>query len=177
MPCSCRSSRRLARSFLQMTSSVHGRVRSFGASERVEAHAATLQRAHCRQSALRWLVALPLTAYLRGPARASNSRELGTLSSVVGMIGPSTRRPPCPDRRCFPSQLETERQEVRLADDEWNSRDPSPVALAHTPDSHWRNRSLCLEGREAIEQLLAELGFQVAAKHPLARRADGKPGC
>jgi len=33
------------------------------------------------------------------------------------------------------------------------------------------------QGREAIEQLLAELGFQVAAKHPLARRADGKPGC
>lgn len=39
---------------------------------------------------------------------------------------------------------------VRLAEDGWNSRDPARVALAYTPDCHWRNRAEFLQGREAI---------------------------
>jgi nuclear transport factor 2 (NTF2) superfamily protein len=39
---------------------------------------------------------------------------------------------------------------VRLAEDAWNTRDPECVALAYTPDSHWRNRSEFIEGREQI---------------------------
>ena len=58
-------------------------------------------------------------------------------------------RPPLP-----PFTLETATQKVRLAEDAWNSRDPSRVALAYTPDSQWRNRTEFLQGREAIEALL-----------------------
>ncbi|GGB23005.1 hypothetical protein GCM10011380_10870 [Sphingomonas metalli] len=43
---------------------------------------------------------------------------------------------------------------VRRAEDAWNSRDPDAVALAYTPDSQWRNRSVFLTGREAIVDFL-----------------------
>jgi uncharacterized protein len=59
-------------------------------------------------------------------------------------------RPPLP-----PFTLETATQKVRLAEDAWNSRDPSRVALAYTVDSRWRNRSEFLQGRAAIETFLA----------------------
>jgi nuclear transport factor 2 (NTF2) superfamily protein len=45
-------------------------------------------------------------------------------------------------------------QKVRLAEDAWNTRDPERVALAYTPDSHWRNRAEFLEGRAAIVAFL-----------------------
>ena len=41
-----------------------------------------------------------------------------------------------------------------MAEDAWNTRDPARVVLAYTPDSHWRNRSEFLQGREAIEAFL-----------------------
>jgi nuclear transport factor 2 (NTF2) superfamily protein len=41
-----------------------------------------------------------------------------------------------------------------LAEDAWNTCDPSGVALAYTPDSRWRNRAEFLQGREAIEAFL-----------------------
>jgi hypothetical protein len=47
-----------------------------------------------------------------------------------------------------------EKQKVRLAEDAWNSRDPARVALAHTVDSRWRNRSEFLQGRAAIQDFL-----------------------
>jgi nuclear transport factor 2 (NTF2) superfamily protein len=58
-------------------------------------------------------------------------------------------RPPLP-----PFTAETAAQKVRLAEDAWNSRDPARVALAYTPDSHWRNRSEFITGRAAIEAFL-----------------------
>ena len=58
-------------------------------------------------------------------------------------------RPPLP-----PFSLETATQKVRMAEDAWNSRDPSRVALAYTPDSRWRNRAEFLQGRPAIEAFL-----------------------
>ena len=58
-------------------------------------------------------------------------------------------RPPLP-----PFTLESATQKVRLAEDSWNSRDPSKVAQAYTPDSHWRNRNQFLQGRESIEAFL-----------------------
>ncbi len=58
-------------------------------------------------------------------------------------------RPPLP-----PFTLESATQKVRLAEDAWNSRDPSRVALAYTIDSRWRNRTDFLQGREAIEAFL-----------------------
>lgn len=58
-------------------------------------------------------------------------------------------RPPFP-----PFTLETAVQKARMAEDAWNSREPSRVALAYTPDSQWRNRTEFLTGREAIEAFL-----------------------
>ena len=62
----------------------------------------------------------------------------------------STARPPLP-----PFTIETATQKVRMAEDAWNTRDPARVALAYTPDSHWRNRTEFLQGRDAIEAFLA----------------------
>lgn len=53
-----------------------------------------------------------------------------------------------------PFTTETAILKVRMAEDAWNTRDPSRVALAYTPDSRWRNRAEFLQGREAIEAFL-----------------------
>ncbi len=62
----------------------------------------------------------------------------------------AAERPPLP-----PFTAETAAQKARLAEDAWNRRDPSRVALAYTPDSRWRNRAEFLQGRPAIERFLA----------------------
>jgi nuclear transport factor 2 (NTF2) superfamily protein len=45
-------------------------------------------------------------------------------------------------------------QKVQFAENAWNSRDPSRVALAYTVDSRWRNRAEFIEGRDEIERFL-----------------------
>jgi len=65
------------------------------------------------------------------------------------MANLSDARPPVP-----PFDEMTAAQKVRMAEDAWNSRDPSRVALAYTPDSRWRNRAEFLRGRAAIEAFL-----------------------
>jgi nuclear transport factor 2 (NTF2) superfamily protein len=60
-------------------------------------------------------------------------------------------RPPVP-----PFTRDSAIAKVRMAEDAWNGRDPARVALAYTPDSRWRNRSVFLTGRAQIEQFLAE---------------------
>lgn len=50
--------------------------------------------------------------------------------------------------------MDTAVQKVRKAEDAWNSRDPSRVSLAYTLDSHWRNRSEFVVGREEIVEFL-----------------------
>lgn len=45
---------------------------------------------------------------------------------------------------------------VRLAEDAWNSRDPSRVSLAYTIDSKWRNRADFINGREEIVLFLTQ---------------------
>jgi len=59
-------------------------------------------------------------------------------------------RPPLP-----PFTDTTAAEKARLAEDAWNSRDPSRVALAYTPDSRWRNRAEFISGRAEIEAFLA----------------------
>ena len=54
-----------------------------------------------------------------------------------------------------PFTLDTATMKVRLAEDGWNSRDPSRVALAYTEDSVWRNRSEFIVGRDQIRAFLA----------------------
>jgi len=58
-------------------------------------------------------------------------------------------RPPLP-----PFTLESAEQKVRLAEDAWNSRDPEKVSQAYSIDSHWRNRTEFIVGRDAIVGLL-----------------------
>lgn len=61
-----------------------------------------------------------------------------------------TERPPLPPF----ATVEAAAHKVRLAEDAWNTRDPARVALAYTPDSHWRNRTEFLQGRKAIAAFL-----------------------
>jgi len=58
-------------------------------------------------------------------------------------------RPPLP-----PFTADTAAQKARLAEDAWNSRDPSRVALAYMVDSRWRNRAEFLSGRDEIAAFL-----------------------
>src|ERR1700739_1930217 len=63
----------------------------------------------------------------------------------AGAAPNGSARPPLP-----PFTRETAIQKVRLAEDAWNSRDPQRVALAYTLDSHWRNRTEFIQGRDEI---------------------------
>uniref|UniRef100_A0A7S2WIU4 DUF1348 domain-containing protein n=1 Tax=Eucampia antarctica TaxID=49252 RepID=A0A7S2WIU4_9STRA len=60
-------------------------------------------------------------------------------------------RPPLP-----PFTEETATQKVRLAEDGWNSRDASKVALAYTVDTKWRNRSTFVNSREEAQAFLEQ---------------------
>ena len=53
-----------------------------------------------------------------------------------------------------PFTLESAREKVRKAEDAWNGRDPSKVALAYSIDSRWRNRDEFIHGREQITEFL-----------------------
>ncbi|UJR14296.1 hypothetical protein I4U23_001286 [Adineta vaga] len=58
-------------------------------------------------------------------------------------------RPPYP-----PFTRETAIEKVRAAEDAWNSRDPQRVSMAYSEDSHWRNRTEFVNGREEITAFL-----------------------
>jgi nuclear transport factor 2 (NTF2) superfamily protein len=60
-----------------------------------------------------------------------------------------TERPPIP-----PFDLESALRKVRLAEDNWNSRDPVRVALGYSLESRWRNRNEFAVGRDEIVALL-----------------------
>ncbi|KAK4685883.1 uncharacterized protein P7C73_g4256, partial [Tremellales sp. Uapishka_1] len=59
--------------------------------------------------------------------------------------------PPLP-----PFTLETARQKVRAAQDKWNTKTPTAISPAYTPDSVWRNRDRFFEGTAKIEAFLTE---------------------
>jgi nuclear transport factor 2 (NTF2) superfamily protein len=61
-----------------------------------------------------------------------------------------TERPPLPPF----TRVEDAVSKVRLAENAWNTRDPERVALAYSPDSHWRNRAEFFEGRDSIVAFL-----------------------
>ncbi len=54
-----------------------------------------------------------------------------------------------------PFTRETAEQKIRMAENAWNSQDPVKVSMAYTVDSEWRNRSEFINGREEIQQFLA----------------------
>lgn len=53
-----------------------------------------------------------------------------------------------------PFTRETALKKVKAAEMAWNTRDPIRVSMAYTEDTHWRNRSEFLEGREAVIEFL-----------------------
>ena len=59
-------------------------------------------------------------------------------------------RPPVP-----PFTQASAVEKVRIAEDNWNGRDPVRVALGYTLGSTWRNRTEFISGRMAIEAFLA----------------------
>jgi nuclear transport factor 2 (NTF2) superfamily protein len=58
-------------------------------------------------------------------------------------------KPPLP-----PFTEASARAKVQAAEDGWNSRDPSKVALAYTEDTVWRNRDQFVNGRAEVEAFL-----------------------
>ncbi|CAN5712189.1 DUF1348 family protein [soil metagenome] len=64
------------------------------------------------------------------------------------MADPQTR-PPVP-----PFTAESARQKVRLAEDAWNTRDPSVVVRVYTEDTRWRNRAEFPVGHEQVRAFL-----------------------
>lgn len=59
------------------------------------------------------------------------------------------RKPPLP-----PFDIDSAWKKVRMAEDAWNSRDPDRVVLVYTMDTHWRNRSEFLVGRDQVLNFL-----------------------
>lgn len=53
-----------------------------------------------------------------------------------------------------PFTVETAVQKVRMAEDAWNSRDPTRVVLIYTEDTRWRNRAEFPVGREEVLRFL-----------------------
>lgn len=62
--------------------------------------------------------------------------------------------PDIPRHPLPPFTIDSAIQKVRLAEDSWNGRNPTQVALAYTPDSKWRNRAEFPAGRDQIEAFL-----------------------
>ncbi|QXP53084.1 nuclear transport factor 2 family protein [Cellulophaga sp. HaHa_2_1] len=54
-----------------------------------------------------------------------------------------------------PFNEETAQEKVQLAEDAWNSKDPSKVAMAYSKDTEWRNRTSFINGRQEVETFLA----------------------
>jgi uncharacterized protein len=55
-----------------------------------------------------------------------------------------------------PFTEDSAKRKIQAAEDAWNTKDPSRVALAYTIDSEWRNRNCFLKGREEIIRFLTE---------------------
>lgn len=87
-----------------------------------------------------------------GAISSSNSRSSRgeTNHSSYSSSAADTSRPPLP-----PFTEGTAKQKVQMAEDAWNMRDPSRVALAYSEDSEWRNRGEFIKGRDAIREFLA----------------------
>ncbi|GMN06097.1 nuclear transport factor 2 family protein [Croceitalea sp. MTPC5] len=47
-------------------------------------------------------------------------------------------------------------QKIQMAEDAWNSQDPIKISMAYTEDSEWRNRNLFINGRNEIQNFLAD---------------------
>lgn len=62
----------------------------------------------------------------------------------------SESRPPVP-----PFSYDDAVTKVRMAENGWNTRDPTKVSMAYTMDTQWRNRSQFVKGREQVKEFLS----------------------
>ena len=55
-----------------------------------------------------------------------------------------------------PFTEETAKQKIQGAEDAWNSKDPIKVSKAYSIDTEWRNRSQFINGRQEVQDFLAD---------------------
>jgi len=55
-----------------------------------------------------------------------------------------------------PFTEETAKQKIQGAEDAWNSKDPVKVSKAYTVDTEWRNRDQFVNGRQEVQEFLAD---------------------
>ncbi|WP_231459938.1 MULTISPECIES: nuclear transport factor 2 family protein [unclassified Pedobacter] len=55
-----------------------------------------------------------------------------------------------------PFNEETALQKVQKAEDAWNSKDPIRISKAYTLDTQWRNRNQFINGRNEVQNFLAD---------------------
>lgn len=55
-----------------------------------------------------------------------------------------------------PFTKETAQQKIQMAEDAWNSKDPIRISQAYSKDTEWRNRNQFINGRQAVQDFLAD---------------------
>ena len=55
-----------------------------------------------------------------------------------------------------PFNEETAKQKVQMAEDAWNNKNVVKISEAYTVDSEWRNRNQFINGRNEIQEFLAD---------------------
>ncbi|CAL2094369.1 nuclear transport factor 2 family protein [Tenacibaculum sp. 190524A05c] len=55
-----------------------------------------------------------------------------------------------------PFNLETAKQKVQMAEDAWNSKNPTKISEAYSIDTEWRNRNQFINGRNEVQKFLTD---------------------
>ncbi|MEP3969300.1 MAG: DUF1348 family protein, partial [Nonlabens sp.] len=55
-----------------------------------------------------------------------------------------------------PFTKETATLKVQLAEDAWNTRNPTTISLAYSMNTEWRNRDQFFNGRKEIKDFLSD---------------------
>ncbi|CAL2065610.1 nuclear transport factor 2 family protein [Tenacibaculum sp. 190524A05c] len=55
-----------------------------------------------------------------------------------------------------PFNLETATQKVQMAEDAWNSKNPTKIFEAYSIDTEWRNRNQFINGRDEVQKFLTD---------------------
>lgn len=55
-----------------------------------------------------------------------------------------------------PFNLETAKQKIQMAEDAWNSKNPTKISEAYSIDTEWRNRNQFINGRDQVQKFLTD---------------------
>ena len=55
-----------------------------------------------------------------------------------------------------PFNLETAKQKIQMAEDAWNSKNPTKISEAYSIDTEWRNRNQFINGRNEVQKFLTD---------------------